>query len=278
MSIDTKNNQTATEKNTKTRRPVWLVVLLIVFIILFLLTSALIGARLYEMATRDQYTVDLELGESTGKLELFRIEYENGSGDVTVKGVNADHVVAPGTSVDYDVRLRNNDDVIIDFMMVPNVEFLNGDPVPVEFKIVDAYGNYVLGSESQWASADAMNDSTHKGSIHPGEVYTYHISWQWAFEGDDAYDTYLGSQTGEDLPGVRVSIETDSSANPVAPRDNKHMAHLLGDGFGCCWCCYLIWLLILVCLVLVIWVWKLKRKLNKLERDREEDQKNPSGE
>lgn len=259
---------TKTEKKENKRRGTWLSILLIVFVILFLLTTAILGSRLYEMATRDQYTVDLGLGEPEGIIELFRIEYENELGQITVQGVNADNVVAPGTSVNYDLRLRNNDDVVIDFVMIPTVEFLSGDKVPVEFKIVDNYGNYILGSDTEWVNAADMNTLAHKGSIHPDEVFTYHVSWQWVFEvsdEQDAYDTYLGAQDGESVPGISVSIETQSSAN-LTPVDNNHLMHLVGEGIGCCWCCYLVWLLVLICLVLIVWIWRLRKQLSKYEK------------
>lgn len=267
MSTELQTNEVIeTKQEKKSRRGAGLIVLLIIVLILFLLSTIILGSRLYELATSDQYTVDMGLGEPDGNIELFRIEYENELGEITVKGANAENVVAPGTTVDYDLRLRNNDDVVIDFLMTPTVEFLNGDPVPIEFKISDTYGNYILGSETDWATADDMNALAHKGSIHPDEVFTYHVSWQWVFEVNDeqdAYDTYLGAQNGEILPGISVSIETQSSANPT-PVDNNHLMHLFGEGLGCCWCCWFVWVLILICLVLLIWIWRLKKKLNKM--------------
>lgn len=270
MSTEVQTNQTAeTKKREKKPLGTGLLILLIVFILLFLLTTAILGSRLYEMATRDQYSVALELGEPDGSVELFRVQYENDLNEVTVKGVNSDSVVAPGTSVSYDVRLRNNDDVAIDFLMTPTVEFLTGDSVPVEFKVMDTYGNYILGSETEWVDAGNMNALAHKGTIHPGEVFTYHVIWQWVFDNgaeQDQYDTYLGTQKGETVPGISVGISTEATANPTPVKSNMHMAHLLGDGFGCCWCCYLVWFLLLICLLLIIWVWQLKKKLNKLEK------------
>ena len=266
-------NTVQAETKPKKRPSTGLVILLIVFLILLLLTIAILGAKLYKLATRDEYTVDLGLGDPEGVIELFRIEYANERGEITVQGANGEAVVAPGTMVNYDIRLRNKDDVVIDFAMIPTVEFLSEDSVPVRFKIVDTYGNYILGDENTWVKSTDMNALVHKGSIHPGEVFTYHVSWQWVFEVDadqNAYDTYLGNQNGEVIPGVRVGIETQAVANPTPVKSNTHMMHLLGEGLGCCWCCWLVWLLVLVCLALLIWVWRLKRKLNKLEEPAEE--------
>lgn len=278
MSTELPAAETAeTEKKQKKRPGAGLVILLIIFLILFLLTTVILGARLYDLATRDQYTVDLGMGEPDGSLELFRIDYSNELGEITVRGVNADNVVAPGTSVDYDLRLRNNDDVVVDFLMTPAVEYLTTEEVPVEFKVIDSYGNYLLGSDTEWVTVDEMNTLSHKGSIHPGEVYTYHISWRWIFEvsaEQDAYDTQLGNQGGEIIPGVSVCINTESVANPYVTKDVSHLTHLRGNSFGCCWCCYLVWILLLIVILLLIWIWRLKKKLKKLEEnlsDREEE-------
>jgi len=255
-----------TETKSKKNRGILLWVLLVIILFLFLLTSIVLGSRLYDLTTRDRYTVDMGLGELDGSIELFRIEYENASGEVTVRGANAENVVAPGTTVGYDVRLRNNDDVIIDFVMTPTVEFLSEDVVPVEFKILDDCGNYLLGGEDTWAGAADMNALAHRGSIHPGEVFTYHVVWQWAFEvsdEQDSYDTYLGNRNGEIVPGVTVGIETQASAGTKPVKSNAHISHLLGKGFGCCWCCYLVWLLLLVVLALLVWIWSMRRKLNR---------------
>ena len=116
MDTDVQKNVDAeNEKKEKKHHSVVLVILLVVILILFLLSTIILGSRLYELTTRDQYTVDLGLGEPEGKIELFRIEYSNAKGEVTVQGVNADNVVAPGTTVNYDIYLRNHDDVVIDF-------------------------------------------------------------------------------------------------------------------------------------------------------------------
>lgn len=254
-----------TDKKQKKRRGTWLLILLLILLVLLLVSTVVLGSRLYDLATRDQYTVDLALGDTPGELELFRIEYENALGEITVHGINSEDVVAPGTTASYDVRLRNNDDVIIDYLMIPAVEFLTEHEIPVEFKVTDNYGNYLIGSETQWGTPAGMNALAHKGSVHPGEVFTYHISWRWVFDVSDeqnSTDTFLGNQN-ETPPGISVSIETQSSANPTPAKDNKHLMHLLGAGFGCCWCCYLVWFLLLVAVLLLIWIWRLRKKLNK---------------
>ena len=139
---------------------------------------------------------------------------------------------------------------------------------------MDDYGNYILGSDTQWVGADGMNALFHKGSVHPGEVFTYHVTWQWVFdagEEQNQYDTYLGNQ--EDAPGLSVGVTTHASGNPTPPKATNHMMHLLGEGFGCCWCCYLVWILLVACLLLLFWVRRVKKKLNEREETMEEYEK-----
>lgn len=260
------------QTQTKKRGGTWLMVLLIIFLILFLLSTVILASRLYELATRDKYSVDLGIG-TNGELELFSIEYSNEAGDITVQGANGQNVVAPGTTVDYDIRLRNRDDVTINFVLTPQVTYLTDDPVPLQVKLSDNYGNYLLGSDSEWVSVDELNGIIHKGAIHQGEVFTYHLSWQWVFETDeegDVYDTYLGN--GDGTPGVEIAVLTESTADPTEEKHAFNMLHLLGEGFGCCWCCYLVWILLLVIVALLVWIWRLRKKLRKLEEVPQENQ------
>ena len=263
--MSTEQLQETSETTTKKRRGTWLLILLIIFLILFLLSSVVLGARLYEMANRDKYAVDMTVGTGS-ELELFKIEYANDSGEITVQGGNGQDVIAPGTRVDYDINLRNRDDVGLNFVMTPQVRFLTEDPVPLLVKLTDHYGNYLLGSSDQWVSVEDLNGIDHRGEIREGEVFTYHLSWQWPFEtGEegDVYDTYLGDAGG--MPGVEICLQTESTANPAQQKHNSHRLHLMGEGFGCCWCCWLVWVLLLIAVLLIVWVWRLRKKLSKLE-------------
>ena len=93
MSVDIPEKESVqTDKRKKQHGGPWLMILLIIFIILFLLTSIVLGARLFERTTRDQHTVDLGLDSPSGDVELFRIQYENEQGEVTVRGVSGEDV------------------------------------------------------------------------------------------------------------------------------------------------------------------------------------------
>jgi len=252
-----------------------LIIMLIVFV-MFLATSTLLGSRLYDMATRDQYTVNMTVGE-TGEIELFDIQYSNETGDITVQGVSEENIVAPGTSVNYDIRLRNDDDIVIDFVMLPHVKFHTENDIPIRFKLKDDHGNYLLGDEDTWAYSDSMNAMEHKGQIHPGEVFTYHLTWQWIFEesaDQDAYDTFLANMDGDIVPGVTMGISTETMASVAVSKDVTHITHLQGKSAGCCWCCWLVWVFMLITVLLLLWIWQLKKKLSRMTRMVEDYEQN----
>lgn len=273
-----KNEKKKEKEKTKRSWPVWVVVLLIFIVLLLILSTIILGWLLYERTTTDQHSVSMSVGDPDGQLEIFRIEYSNEDGQITVKGAKDHKVLAPGTTVDYDIRLRNNDEVVVDFLMTPLVEFLTEDEVPIEFKMIDNYGNYILGSDNTWASVDSINKLQHNGSVRPGEVYTYHLSWQWVFEkdeGQNAYDTYLGNEEGKVLPGVKMSIRTHSTEGSLSidsGTDNENIA-----GRGCCCRCplyfHVVFLFLLVIIFFVVWTWRMHRKLFK-NKKKKKDGKN----
>ena len=255
----TTESQSDDQRKVKTGRS-WLLFALPIIIVLLLITGLLLGARLYETATRDQHAVQLEIG-NLGEIELFKVEYsdgEDGLGQATVKGVNGEQVVAPGTQIDYDVRLRNNDDTHIDYVLVPEAEFTTEDPVPIEVRLVDPYGNYLLGGPEEWVPIELLNSIEHRGTVRQGEVVAYGFNWRWQFESggvpEDAYDTYLGNKDGVTVPGVEVSFTTESSASTRLPSTGGILHN--EAGWGCCICCYLVWILLIVCVVLLAYTWK----------------------
>ena len=74
-----------------------------------------------------------------------------------------------------------------------------------------------------------LNKVSDSGTLKKGYVMPYTLSWQWPFEGDDAYDTLLGNLE-EDLT-LTIVIETYAeyappSADGGIPKtgDTSHIA------------------------------------------------------
>ena len=257
------------EERKKTKRRPWLILLLLLLLLLFFISCYLLGVRLYDMATREQYVVNMVADNST-EVEMFRMEYSNATGDITVSGMpEGDKVVAPGTENDCILRLKNEDNVDIRYVLTGAQSYFTEDDVPLEIKLSDEYGNYIIGSEYQWVSIEELNNLVHKGYIERDGIESLYFSWRWLFEGDDEYDTYLGNLEGEDIAGVNVSflLETTGDAKE-AMSPNLWLSHR--HGLGCCWCCWWVLILLLLLLLSLLYIWRLRRKLRKYEDELEE--------
>ena len=84
----------------------------------------MLSFRLHEYVKIDDRVVALK-SNMDAKLDIFSVSYANAEGVITVEGLDGDKVVAPGTDVDYTIRLKNQDSIAIDYMLMPSSEFLS---------------------------------------------------------------------------------------------------------------------------------------------------------
>lgn len=129
------------------------------------------------------------------ELELFCASYENGEGKITVNSDSGDNVVAPGTSHSFTFALQNTAEFGLDYDIEVEAYFeIDGgnEAVPVEIRLYDYNGNYLIGSPDGFEDLSDVNMASGSGSISAGYIAPYVIEWQWPFEGDDVYDTFLG--------------------------------------------------------------------------------------
>ena len=186
---------------------------LAILILLTLISGILLTVRLLDYITKDDKAVMMQSGLDT-KLELFSVEYENESGEITVRGAEGQEVIAPGTSVDYTIRLSNKDKVALDYSLVPDISFTSKYDIPIVFRMIDEDGNYIIGDAKTWASADDAKALFETGTILKGQSVEYVFQWQWLFEsGNDEYDTLLGTMSDIENIGVSVSFELAAAAN-----------------------------------------------------------------
>lgn len=160
------------------------------------LLSARSDAPVYTLdETKPGFQVSDENTVWTGEtsVEIFRLSYENGEGQVTVNSARGDKVLAPGTENEYIFTLQNTGNVGLDYTLTMEAYFSDGGKIiPVVARLVDYEGNYLLGSAEAYADVLALNNVLVENSISAGYVAPYTLQWQWPFEGDDAYDTWLG--------------------------------------------------------------------------------------
>ena len=148
------------------------------------------------------------------RVEIFRISYKNGQEQVTVKSGRGDKVIAPGTENSYTFALENTADGPVEYAISMKSYFSSEEYIiPVEAKVTrDTDKKYLLGSIASYADVLELNNVSDSGTLKKGYVMPYTLSWQWPFEGNDAYDTMLGNLE-EDLT-LTIVIETTASYAP----------------------------------------------------------------
>ena len=81
-------------------------------------------------------------------------------------------------------------------------------------RMVGPDSKYVLGDAKTWVSIDELNTFSTKGTLLKGESTEYVFQWKWDFEGDDEYDTLLGTGSVEESIGLSASITVSAVGNP----------------------------------------------------------------
>lgn len=197
--------------------------------LLTVVSATLLTVRLIDYITRDDKEVLLQ-SNFDSQLELFSVQYENESGEITVSGAEGKKVVAPGTSVDYTIRLRNKDKVAIDYALIPNVSYTSEFSVPILVRMLDDDEKYVIGDAKTWATVEEIKTISEQKTLLKGESAEYVFQWKWEFEsGDDEYDTFLGSIADAKNVGIFVKLDLHAEANTEIGANGGIMKSGLGN-------------------------------------------------
>ncbi len=174
--------------------------------------------------------------ETSTDIEIFKASYTNEAGDVTVSTLGKDKLIAPGTQNEYKFYVRNNGNVALDFEVMFFATFTkNGVPLdmslvdfPVEVRLSNQMGEYIIGGENRWVHISDMADTTDfgiienytmdEGVVGKDSYYSYIFEWRWAFDGDDELDTLFGNAAEKADMSLALSIVTyaEQSANAGA--------------------------------------------------------------
>jgi len=150
------------------------------------------------------------------RIEIFRVSYRNGENEITVKSGRGDKVIAPGTENSYTFALENTagGPVIYDMSMaayVSNEEY----SLPVVAKVSrNTDKTYLLGSPDSYRDVLELDTVSDEGVLSMGHVMPYTLSWQWPFEGDDTYDTFLGNLAESEDLTLTIVIQTHATFCP----------------------------------------------------------------
>ena len=186
---------------------------LIILVFLTLLSSILLAVRLAEFIKRDQREVFLETNMNE-QLELFGVQHENASGEITVSGADGQTVIAPGTSMENIIHLRNSDKIAIDYRLVTDISFTSEYVVPILVRMLDENGEYVIGDAETWVALHEIGAQEIGSTLLKGESIEYVFQWKWDFEsGNDAHDTWLGTNADKENIGMAVKFDIYAEAN-----------------------------------------------------------------
>lgn len=112
--------------------------------------------------------------------------------------------IAPGSSNTYNFEVHNNTNVTLKYY----VEMYEETEYSVNLKYrLKKEGNYVIGSDSSWVTADELKTAFSNISSNSSDKYS--LDWKWEYEdGKDTQDTIAGTNmTSEYKLNIRFYFE-----------------------------------------------------------------------
>lgn len=153
-------------------------------------------------------------------VEIFSIQYNNESGETTVRSQDGTKVLAPGTGGTYAFFLENTGNVSLDYTLEMDAWFSDSEyPIPIYASVTGHDGGYLLGSEEEMVDVLRLAEVKQSGTVAAGNILPYTLNWEWPFELDDAYDTMLGNLAVEQDITLTIAIRTTAtySDDPQEP-------------------------------------------------------------
>ena len=195
-----------------------------------------------------------DLWGTVDEVDIFRVEYENDSHEISVAGKNNEKVIAPGTENTYTFAVKNLHSGQLDYKLMAEAFFTGPDGVsftiPVEARLMGKDG-WLVGSDTEYRPVLELNGAEDGGSLPSKHHDMYTLQWRWPFESDldgdgnfddgDALDTWLGTQSEDFALTIRLSClatyryNDDPIVNypvPSALNGKDHVAYLYGDDNG----------------------------------------------
>lgn len=164
------------------------------------------------------------------QVDIFKISYENGQGEVTVNSTTGDKLIAPGTENSYTFKLKNTGNTSLTYTLSVEAYFSpDGTSIPVEARLNRLDGDWIVGNEQGYASVDLLNGAEDEGALKSGHLATYVLDWTWPFDGSDDVDTLLGNQVVDEDLTFTIVINTIAE---IEPAPNTGDASSLGMWVG----------------------------------------------
>ena len=186
--------------------------LVTILITLTVMSGSILTTQLDEYVRYDDREVSLSANLEK-ELTLFSAEYETASGDVKISGLDGEKTLAPGAGASYPIRLRNTGGIALDCQFTTSVEFSSDKIIPIQVRLIAPDGEYLWGSETLWADISEVGTIVAENPMPIGATEEYIFEWQWAYDGDDAYDTMLGNAAVNEEIGVEITVGVAAAAN-----------------------------------------------------------------
>lgn len=146
------------------------------------------------------------------KVDIFKSSYTNKVGQLTVKSNDGDKIIAPGTSNSFVFKLANTGNVPLDFELDIDAYITpDGYELPVKVRLHRYDNTWLLGDKDNWMFIPHLDQSGDKGTMGAGKYFYYTLDWEWPFESDSRYDTYLGD-TARFVEDISLTIVINTYA------------------------------------------------------------------
>ena len=259
-TIEINETNNSVRSNTSANGAFWTAIAIL--ILLLVLSTVILLIQLYSFATIDERVLSIK-SNTDARFDVFSLQYENASGEITVIGTEGEKIIAPGTDVEYAVRLRNADKVALDYEPLPTAKFYSEYKIPVYVRIIGPDETYVAGDAKNWILIEDLNDTRTTATLKKGESVEYIFQWKWPYEsGDDGYDTFLGDNVYEENIGVIVSFDVYATANTTLD-DNDG---LFGNVYGNTTFLWIFVILLFIAIVILL-VYKFGRRHSQEETE-----------
>ena len=183
------------------------------------------GAKAKQQSQKNAFDVEDadKVWETETAIELFKSQYTNKDGKITVKSADGKHVIAPGTEGQYTFSINNTSKTPANYKIWVEAKLSSDiEGVPLQTRMSGQDG-WLLGSKNNWKQAASLDGVTTKETIGAGKTAEYTIYWQWPFEqGDDKADTDLANASVNQEMSYTVTIHTMAvEAIDKTPDTNK---------------------------------------------------------
>lgn len=207
---------------------VWIMLMTnIVFILLFI-TIGLVALRvnnilpenadiLFVVSKEPEFYTDDNKGawQKGRQIDIFKADYENGEGKVTVASVNGDKAIAPGTETTYRFAMYNSGNMAVNyatdlfFILKVGNEVVDSKDFPLQVRMTNSQGEYLIGSESEWVRIGDETLTQYSSVLGASSYEDFELHLHWEFSGgNDELDTLYGDLAAEKGVSLTLGINT----------------------------------------------------------------------